>query len=152
MDLGLITKLTVSVVLVDATTVPVALLLNVTVFRLGVASNPNPLMVMEFALGESPAALLVMTGRTLATSTAEPLFTPLVVTIAVKLPAAGFAVKETVNSVEVALVTFPTAPLLNRTVLFAAVASKPSPLMRIVVASPPWLVELLVTTGLAVAI
>jgi hypothetical protein len=150
-DLGLITKLTVSVVLVDATTVPVALLLNVTVFRLGVASNPNPLMVMEAALGESPAELLVMTGTTFATSTAAQLFTPLVVTIAVKLPAAGFVVKETVSAVAVALVTFPTAPLLKTTVLFVAVVSKPSPLMVIVAASPPWLVELAVTTGLAVA-
>lgn len=151
MFLGLITKFTVRVVPVDATTVPVALLLNVTVFRLGVVSNPNPLIMIEVALGESPTVLLVITGTMFATSTAAPLFTPFVVTIAVRLPAAGLVVKETVKAVDVAFVTLPTAPLLRTTVLFEAVVSNPSPLMMIVAASPPWLVELAVTTGRAVA-
>lgn len=80
-----------------------------------------------------------------------PFVTPLVVTIAVKLPAAGFVVKETVSAVAVARVTFPIAPLLKTTVLFAAVLLKPSPAMIRVARSPFRLVELLVTTGRTVA-
>ena len=78
----------------------------------------------------------------------------LVVTTAVKLPAvAGFllAVKVTVNSVAVAAVTVPSAPLLKTTVLSLAVVLKPNPAMVTVseVAARP--VVTLVTDGLTVA-
>jgi len=58
---------------------------------------------------------------------------------------------DTERDVAVADVTLPTAPLLNITELFAAVVSKPSPVMVMVDTSPPWLAVLLVTTGLTVA-
>ena len=60
--------------------------------------------------------------------------------------------KVTVNCVPVALVTVPVAPLLKETVLFAAVVSKPKPLMSRVFASTLKLLELEVTTGDTVAI
>lgn len=55
------------------------------------------------------------------------MLTPLTATCAVKLPALGLVEYETVNMVLVALVTVPTAPLLNVTTLLAAVVSKPKP-------------------------
>ena len=58
----------------------------------------------------------------------------MVVTIAVRFPAVGRAVKDTVSVVAVAFVTVPTAPLLNTTVLFPAVVLKPNPrIVRVVV-------------------
>lgn len=55
---------------------------------------------------------------------------PFVVTMAVKGPAvSGKVVNVTERLVAVAELTVPTAPLLNVTVLFAAVVSKPIPLM-----------------------
>ena len=77
---------------------------------------------------------------------------PLVVTTAVKLPAAGLVENVTVSEVAVALVTVPTAPLLNTTVLFAAVVLKPVPAIVMVVAEFDKLVLLLVTVGVTVAI
>ncbi len=54
------------------------------------------------------------------------------VTTAVRLPAVvGLVENVTVSAVEVAAVTVPTAPLLNVTVLLAAVGSKPKPLIVI---------------------
>lgn len=52
---------------------------------------------------------------------------PLVVTIALRLPAAGAVERFTVSSVAVAVFTVPTAPESNTTVLFAAVVSNPKP-------------------------
>lgn len=76
------------------------------------------------------------------------------VTIAVNEPAVvGSVDRVTVRDVAVALVTEPTAPLLNTTVLFAAVVSKPIPLMISVLALAFRLFELLmVTTGITSAI
>ena len=55
---------------------------------------------------------------------------PLVVTMAVNGPAvAGSVVKVMERLVAVAVLTVPTAPLLNVNVLFATVVSKPIPLM-----------------------
>ena len=77
-----------------------------------------------------------------------PLLTPLVVTVAVKLPAAiGLVANVTVSEVEVAEVTVPTAPSLKDTVLLPGVASKPKPLMVSVVALAARLAVLLVTAG-----
>lgn len=84
---------------------------------------------------------------------ALPLETPLVVTIAVKGPAdVGFVVKVTTSEVAVAEVTVPTAPLLNVTVLFAAVVLKPAPLIVMVFAFARSAVVATVTAGLTVAI
>ncbi len=108
-------------------TVPTAPLLKVIVVSRGVAEKPKPLITTDELLAPKLAELDVTTGVTRATCTAAPLATPLVVTMAVRLPAEGFVVSETVRRVEVALVTVPTAPLLNVTVLLAAVVSKPVP-------------------------
>lgn len=57
----------------------------------------------------------------------------MVVTIAVRLPAVvGRVLKVTVMAVAEALVTDPTAPLLNTTVLLPGVRSKPRPLITTV--------------------
>ena len=77
---------------------------------------------------------------------------PLVVTTAVRLPAAGLTENDTVREVAVAAVTVPTAPLLNTTKLFAAVVLKPVPAIVIVVAELARLAVLLVTVGVTVAI
>ena len=73
--------------------------------------------------------------------------------MAVRLPAVfGPELMLTVRTVAVAAVTVPTAPLLNNTVLFEAVAaSKPNPLMVNVVALAARFAVLLVTIGLTVA-
>lgn len=72
---------------------------------------------------------------------------------AVKFPSVvGFVAKATVSKVAAAVVTMPTAPLLKATVLLAAVRSKPKPLMSTVFAFTFWLLELLVTTGMTVAV
>ena len=55
-------------------------------------------------------------------------------TIAVRLPALGLALKETVNVVAFALVTVPTAPLLKVTVFWLAVLLNPVPVIVTVVA------------------
>jgi hypothetical protein len=96
--------------------------------------------------------LLVTKGTTAAIWTAVPLEMELVVTCAVKLPAAGFlpSVKVTVSKVEVAAVTTPSAPLLNRTVLLASVVSKPNPLMVTVFALAFMFAVLIVMIGLTV--
>lgn len=59
--------------------------------------------------------------------------------------------KVTINSVAVAEVTVPSAPLLNKTVLSASVVLKPNPVIVTVsdVAARP--VVMLVTDGLTVA-
>ena len=84
----------------------------------------------------------------MATCTAAPLLTELVVMTAVRSSAVtGVVEKATVNVVAVAVVTVPTAPLLKTTVLLLAVLSKPKPLMVIVVALAARSEVLLVTTG-----
>ena len=70
-----------------------------------------------------------------ATWTAAPLEMLLVVTMAVRMPmAVGGVLKVTVNSVVVAAVTLPIAPLLKMTVLLDAEGEKPAPLIVNVVA------------------
>lgn len=77
---------------------------------------------------------------------------PLVVTIAVRLPAVvGFVVNVTVKDVLVAEVTVPIAPLSRTTVLFAAVGSKLLPVIVSVVALAEMLLIVGVTTGDTVA-
>ena len=117
-----------SEVAVAAVTVPTAPLLKTTVLLPAVVSKPKPSMVSVVALAARLAVLLVTTGVTVATWTAAPLLTLLVVTTAVRLPAAVGAVENvTVSAVAVAAVTVPTAPSLKATVLLPAVVSKPEP-------------------------
>lgn len=91
-------------------------------------------------------------GIALATCTAAPLETPLVVTIAVKLPAVGLVERVIVKVVAVAAVAVPTAPLLNVTVLLAMVVSKPVPLIVISDASAAKFEVAAVTFGATTAI
>jgi hypothetical protein len=126
-------------------------LLKATVLFPAVVSKPAPLMVTVEAFAARLAVLLVTLGVTVATCTAVPLLTPPVVTEAVKLPARGFVVKVTVRAVEVAAVTKPTAPLLNVTVLLAAVVSKAKPLIVSVDELSDKPDVLLVTAGATVA-
>lgn len=94
----------------------------------------------------------VTTGDSVPTSTAEPLFSPLDVTMAVKLPAVvGFLEKVTVSDVAVAAVTLPIAPLLKTTELFAGVGSKPKPSITMVLALAAIASSLVVTIGVTVA-
>ena len=108
----------------------------------------------------APAArlwlLLVTTGFTSATLTADVFATTPTVTTAVRSPAVAGVLptvageNETVSLIGVAAVTVPT-PLLNSIVLFASVvASKPKPLISSV-PSAARLVALAVTTGTTVA-
>lgn len=117
---------TVNVVAVEAVISPIAPLLNWIELFAATGSKPNPLIVMPDALASNAAVLLVTTGTIFATWTAGPLDTLLEVTTAVKMPAlAGLVDRVTVSEVAVAAVTVPTAPLLNTTLLLAAVKSKP---------------------------
>ena len=79
---------------------------------------------------------------------------PFVVTIAVNDPAvAGNVVNVMERLVDVAELTVPTAPLLNVTVLFAAIVSKPIPLMvRVLVLALMSFKVSAVTTGTMLAI
>ena len=114
---GWLDNRTVKVVAEAAMTVPAAPLESVTALLATVVSKPNPLMVSVIARAEMSVVALVTTGFTLATSIAVQLNTPLEATIAVRLPALGLVVNETVSDVAVAAVTVPTAPLLKVTVL-----------------------------------
>lgn len=150
---GLVPKVIVNAVAVAAVTVPTAPLSNVTELSPAVVLNPKPLMVMVVALADRFAVLLVTTGLTDATWTAVPLELLLVVTTAVRLPAAvGFVENVTVKDVAVAELTVPTAPLLNTTTLFAAVVSKPNPEMVIVDALAAKASVFTLTTGTTLAI
>ena len=125
---GLVENVTVNVVAVAVVTVPTAPLLNTTLLFAAVVLNPKPLMVIVVESAARFVVLLVTTGTTVATWTAVPLITPLVVTMAVKLPVeVGRVVRFTVNKLAVAELTVPTAPLLNVTVLLLAVASNAKP-------------------------
>src|SRR5437868_1477854 len=89
---------------------------------------------------------------TVATCTAAPLPTPLVVTTAVSVPVAtGLVENVTVREVAVEAVTAPTAPSLKATVLLAGVELKPKPLIVIVFELMGKLAALAVTTGVTVA-
>jgi hypothetical protein len=144
-------KVTVNCVVVAAITIPAAPLLKATVLLLKVVSNPVPLMIIVGALMARLAVLKVTvgaTGATIVAICAVPLFPPLVVTTAVRLPVAvGSVLKATVNCVEVAEVTIPKAPRLNATVLLLAVVSNPDPLIIIVGVLIARFAVLAVTTG-----
>src|SRR5258706_14912267 len=108
-------------------------------------------MMSEVALAARMAVLLVTAGVILATWTAAPLLTALVVTTAVRLPAvAGLGENVTVSDVAVAAVTVPNAPSLKTSMLLAAVVSKPKPLMTIVVSLAARLVVFVGTDGVNV--
>lgn len=91
-------------------------------------------MVIVLASAARLLALLVTTGRVVATCTAAPLLMPLVVTMALRLPAAGAVDRLMVNKVDVAEATVPAAPESNTTLLLAAVESKPKPTISTCVA------------------
>ena len=150
--LGGVDKDTVSEVAVAEVTVPAALPSKSTMLLPAVVLKPNPAMVKVVASAASETALLVTTGMTVAISTAKPLGTLLVVTMAVRVPASvGAMERVTVSKSAVAEETVPTAPLLNTTVLLAAVVSKPEPPIVSDVASAGKFAALAVTTGTTVA-
>ena len=151
-ELGPVLNVTVSEVALAVVTVPTALLLKATVLLAAVESNPKPLTVTVVALAAKLIVRLVMTGITVATCTAAPLATLLVVTVAVKLPArVGLVVNVTLSVVDVAEVTVPTAPLLKATELLPAVEPNPKPLMAMVEIFAARFAVLLVMTGTTVA-
>ena len=152
-EVGLVLNATVSRVAVALVTAPMAPLLNATTFREAIASNPIPLISRVDESIPTLAVLAVTNGTVDATWTAVPLEMELVVTWAVKLPAAGFlpSAKVTVSNVAVAAVTVPSAPLLKTTVLLASIVSNPKPAMVTVVAFAFILAVLLVMIGLTVA-
>ena len=148
-DVGFVLKVIVSEVVVAAVTVPTAPLLKTTVLLAAAVSNPNPLIVRVVASASRFEVLLVTTGTTVETCTAVPLLRPLVVTIAVRLPAdVGAVVKLMVSVVAVAAVTVPTAPLLKTTELLAAVVENPVPvIVRLLAFAARRAVVFVVTTG-----
>lgn len=148
-DVGLVLKVIVNEVVVAAVTVPTAPLLKTTVLLAAAVSNPNPLIVRLVASANRLDVLLVTTGTTVETCTAVPLLRPLVVTMAVKLPAeVGAVVRFTVSVVAVAAATVPTAPLLKTTMLLAAVVENPVPVIIILlVFAARRAVVFVVTTG-----
>ena len=148
---GFVERVTVSEVVVAVATVPTAPLLKRTVLREAVVSKPDPAMMTVVELAARLEVLMVITGTSVATCTAVPLFTSLTVTVAVKLPALGLVENVIVRAVAVAAETVPTAPLLKTKVLLEAVVSKPKPLIVMVVAVNRRLAVLDVTTGLTVA-
>lgn len=150
---GLVEMVTVSKVAVAAVTVPAAPLLKITELLDVVVSKPKPLINNVVPSAPRLTVLLVTIPMTLATCKAAPLESELVVTIAVRLPtAAGLTANTTVRLLAVAAVTMPTAPLLKTIVLREGVVSKPKPLITMVDALTATLEELLVTTGVTVAI
>lgn len=78
-EVGFVEKVTRSDVAVAVVIVPTAPLLNVTVLLAATVSKPKPLIVTVDALAPRAAVLLVTTGATVATCTAEPLPIPLTV-------------------------------------------------------------------------
>lgn len=90
--------LTVSEVSVADVTVPAAPLVKVSTLLPAVSSKPSPLIVIVDALAARFERLAVTLGTTVATCTAEPLFSVSVATIAVREPASSGAVENwTVN-------------------------------------------------------
>ena len=151
---GAVLMSTVKLVAVAAETVPIAPLSNKTILLAGVVLlNPKPLMVNVAALTPMLAVLLVITGMIVATCGLESFEMEFVATDAVKLPTdVGLVVYVTVRRVAVAVVTLPTAPLLNVTTFRDAVVSNPNPLISMVDALIPRFAVLLVTTGTTDAI
>lgn len=143
--------MSVSDVGVAAVTAPMAPPLSATVFSERTELKPKPLMTRLVPLSARPMVLVVTTGLISAIGTAVPLLTPFVVTTAVRVPAVGFVVKETVRAVDVALVTVPIAPLLRTTVLLAAVVLNPEPAMVTVVRVANNSVVAFVSVGLSEA-
>ncbi len=140
--------MTVKLVALAVVTTPTAPLLSVTRFSAAVVENPKPLIVTVVALAAESVVALVTTGVTVATPMAAPLLTEFVVTTAVSSPAdVGLVENVTVSEVAVAAVTVPAAPLLNTTLLLAAVALNPNPLMVTVLALAARFDVLVVTTG-----
>lgn len=149
---GLVEKETVIEVALAEVTSPTAPLFKEMMLLATVGSNPNPLMTSVDPVAARFAVLLVTTGITVATLTAEPLPRVLVVTTAVRFPAVVGGVESViVSEVAVAVVTVPTASLLNTTELLAATGSKPNPEIVNVVALAARLTLLVVTTGTMVA-
>ena len=130
-----------------------ALRLNATELLAGVVENPVPAIIKVVALIALLGGLTVFTVgaiTTVATWTGLLLSPPLVVTTAVRVPLLlGGVIKETINWVEVAAVTIPTAPRLKITVFLAAIGIKLVPLMVNVVAVVVKFAELGVTVGSA---
>lgn len=137
----------------EAVTTPMALRLNATELLAGVVENPVPAIIKVVALIALLGGLTVFTVgaiTTVATWTGLLLSPPLVVTTAVRVPLLlGGVIKETINWVEVAAVTIPTAPRLKITVFLAAIGIKLVPLMVNVVAVVVKFAELGVTVGSA---
>lgn len=132
---GLVVSKTVSVVAVEAITVPTAPLFSVTELFAAVVSKPFPVTVIVVGFNGITELLTVTVGVTLATWTGSPLPMELLVTTAVKSPTeVGLVPKVTVRVVAVAAVTVPTAPLLKTTVLLARVVLNPKPRMIMVFA------------------
>lgn len=126
-EVGPVESVTVNKVGVALATVPTAPLLNTTVLLAAVGSNPKPTMVILVALAAKLVVLLVTDGIIVATCV-ELLLTPFVVITAVSEPAEiGLIEKLTVSDVALAVVTVPTAPLLNTTLLLPTTVLKPKP-------------------------
>jgi len=92
-----------------------------------------PLSVPSVAVTVKPPVAVKGASAIVATCTAAPLLTPLLVATAVRSPGLGCVVNVIVKFVAVAAVTVPTAPRLKATELFAGVLEKPKPLIVIVV-------------------
>ena len=149
---GLVEKVTVIDVAVADVTSPTAPLFSVTELFAIVGLKPKPLITTDDPFAARFVVLLVTTGITVATLTAEPFSRVLVVTTAVRSPAVvGEVDSVIVNEVAVAAVTVPSASLLNTTSLLAATGSNPNPEIVIVVAFAARLALLAVTTGMIVA-
>lgn len=149
---GFVENVTVIDVAVATDTSPTAPLLKATVFFASVVSNPNPLITSVDPVAVRSVVLVVTTGITVATFSAVPLASVLVVTTAVRSPAVVGEVESViVSKVSVAVVTVPIASLLNTTVLLRATGSNPKPEIVIVVALAARLALLAVTTGIIVA-
>lgn len=149
---GFVENVIVIEVALAAVTSPTAPLFRVTVFFATVVSKPNPLITSVDPLAVKFVVLVVTTGITVATFIAVPLSRVFVVTTAVRSPAVVGEVESViVSKVSVAVVTVPTASLLNTTVLLRATGSNPKPEIVIVVALAARLALLAVTTGTIVA-
>lgn len=127
---GLVEKVTVRLVVVAPVTVPTAPLLNVTELFAATELKPTPLITKVFAVIDWAVVDGLTVGTIVATWTAAPFVRLLVVTMAVRLPTlVGRVVRISVKEVAVAAVTRATAPFDKRTVLLAAMVSKPKPLI-----------------------
>ena len=122
---------TVKEVAVEAVTVPVPDGLKTTVLLPGVVEKLVPVIVRVVALLARFAVLCVTVGGgiTVATCTAVPLLSPLLVTTAFKAPAVSPVRPVTVREVVVEAVTVPVPVGLKTTVLLPGVVEKPVPVI-----------------------